>query len=107
MQESIKKHLHERFLSEEKVPGISVTKKVQDETGETNKEAQSEIKKKLNDYNKGVGEDKDTDIKKRELSDEEEAIRQNIEKKGGMQDLKFDSEVPDSYAERQRKINKT
>lgn len=104
MQESIKNKLHSRFLSEEKVPGVSVTKKVQDEEDDVNKKAQKDIKAKLDAYDKASGKkDKDAIVPpKRELSDEEEEIRQTVEKQGGMERLKFDGEVPKMYSDRQK-----
>lgn len=101
MQESIKNKLHSRFLSEDKVPGVSVTKKVQDEEDDVNKKTQKDIKSKLDAYDKASGKKDGTTPPKRELSDEEEDIRKYVEKQGGMERLKFDGEVSDMYSERQ------
>lgn len=103
MQNSIKNLLHARFLTEESVPGISVTKKVQDEEGRVNKSAQKDIKSKMGDYDKAsTGKPKDT-IKppKRELDKKEEDIHNNVELDGGMEDIKYDSEVDQRFKERQ------
>jgi hypothetical protein len=101
MQDLIKKRL--LSLHEEKVPGVSVTKKVQDEEEKVNKNAQKEIKKELDAYDQASGGKAKDDITppKRDLTDDEEDTRQYVEKRGGMNDLEYDGEVGDQFKDRQ------
>lgn len=103
MQDIIKKELHNRFITEAATPGITNTKKVQDEEGKVNKEAQSDIKKEMTAYDKASGSKAKDDIKppKRELSKTEDEVVDNSFK-GGLEDLQYDSEVSDTFKERQK-----
>ena len=102
MEESIKKQLQTRFLSEEKsAPGISQTADVQKLEKKINKDAQKEIKISLDDYEEASTSDVKDNIvpPKRDLSKDEETLRNYGT--NGLGDIAFDGEVGDDYKKRQ------
>jgi hypothetical protein len=102
IKNTIKEHLR-GFVSEASDPGISLTKKAHAESGKINKTANADSISNL----AGVTKIKSDNFKpvKRELSKTEQES-DDFQKRGGIQNLVFDSEVDAKYSERQEKAIK-
>jgi hypothetical protein len=91
-----------RQLSEEKVPGLDVTEKVNKESKKHNDEYQKEVEKKMTDYEKDTiknGKDDKVDVKVN-ATDKQKEIHDEVETLNGMEMVEYDQEPSDEFKER-------
>lgn len=97
----IKKHLNIE-LTESQVPGISITKKIQDETKKANDAALKDEAKKFEEYEDATAQE-DTDSiepKKNELSSDEETYHDEMEIMNGQEMIQYGNEPDKKFQER-------
>lgn len=97
----IKKALND-MISEDKVPGITTTKKVSDENGKFNKANQKEVAAKMKEYDKGSKPDElDKDVvNKVNATDDQKKYHDQMEIRNGQEMLKYDHEPSKRFKER-------
>lgn len=100
----IEKHLNAK-LSEAQVPGISITKKAQDESGDENEDAMKDVSKKMEDYEDSSAQEDTDSIEppKRNLDDKEKEFHEDYEDSNGMEQLRYDGSVGDKFKDRAEK----
>jgi hypothetical protein len=102
MNNKLIKEALKKLVSEEKTPGITNTKKVQDESGKFNKEAQKEVGKKMKDYDKGAKEDEldEKVVNKVNATDDQKEYHDQMEIRNGQEMIKYDQEPSKRFKER-------
>lgn len=100
----IKKHL-KATISEAQVPGISVTKKAQDDSKKENEEAMKDEAKRMEDYEDASAQEDTDSIEppKRNLDPAEKTYHEEYEDMNGMESLRYDGVVDDKFKDRAEK----
>jgi hypothetical protein len=100
----IKKHLTERFLSEETTPGISLNNKIRKDNAKINKKGVADIAKGSLEYNENLKQDKDTSKmapnKINYANDEQKTYHDEFEIMNGQEMIQYDNEPTDLFKER-------
>lgn len=100
----IKKHLNLTFLSEETVPGISVTASAKKESGKFNKDGVKAIEKDVATFEKNIKADKDAkgmaQNKFNYDDDFEKTYHDEMEIMNGQEMLQYDSKPNDTFKKR-------
>jgi len=100
----IKKYLNERFLSEDKTPGISVTAKNKKESGKINKAGVKDIEKKVGDFDDAVKADpnaKEMAPNKYVYTDDfEETYHSEMEIMNGQEMIQYTNKPDDLFTEK-------
>ena len=100
----IKKHLSEKFLSEEATPGISMNNKIRKDNAKINKKGVADIAKDSLEYNKELKQDKDTSKmapnKINYANDEQKTYHDEFEIMNGQEMVQYDNEPTDLFKER-------
>ena len=100
----IKKHLNLKFLSEETVPGISVTASAKKESGKFNKDGVKAIEKDVADFEKNIKADKDAkgmaQNKFNYDDDFEKTYHDEMEIMNGQEMLQYDSVPSEAFMKR-------
>jgi hypothetical protein len=100
----IKKHLNLTFLSEETVPGISVTASAKKESGKINKDGVKSIEKDVAAFEKNIKADKDAkgmaQNKFNYDDDFEKTYHDEMEIMNGQEMLQYDSKPNDTFKKR-------
>lgn len=100
----IKKHLNLTFLSEETVPGISVTASAKKESGKINKDGVKAIEKDVAAFEKNIKADKDAkgmaQNKFNYDDDFEKTYHDEMEIMNGQEMLQYDSKPNDTFKKR-------
>lgn len=100
----IKRHLENRFLSEEATPGIAVTAKVKKESGKNNKEGVAAIEKQVKDYDKDTKKKADSakmaPNKFNYNDDFEKTYHDEMEILNGQEMIQYDSYPNKEFTER-------
>lgn len=84
-----------------KVPGVSVTNKVQKDSEKSNKEYYKDVKKKMSDYT-GIPEGENKPVMFLPSEDEQEYIN-NIRGGKGLEDVIYDNDLTDEFKDRAKK----
>ena len=102
MNNKIIKEALKKLVSEEKTPGISNTKKVQDESGKFNKAAQKEMGSKMKEYDKGAKKSEldEKQMNKVNADDDQKKYHDEMEIRNGQEMIKYDQEPSKRYKER-------
>jgi hypothetical protein len=100
----IKKHLNSKFISEETVPGISVTAAVNKESGKFNKDGVKAIEKDVTAFEKNVRADKnEKEMAQNKFNyddDFEKTYHDEMEIMNGQEMLQYDSKPDDNFKKR-------
>lgn len=100
----IKKHLSEKFLSEEATPGISMNNKIRKDNAKINKKEVADIAKDSLNYNKELKQDKDTSKmapnKTNYANDKQKTYHDEFEIMNGQEMVQYDNEPTDLFKER-------
>lgn len=90
-----------RNITEEKVPGLSVTNKVQKDSEKTNKDYYKDVAKKMDDYTESPK--KGTQPVKAELTNKEKEFVDNIRGGKGLQHVTYDLDPSKEFKDRAKK----
>ena len=100
----IKKHLNTKFISEETVPGISVTAAANKESGKFNKDGVKAIEKDVTAFEKNVKADKnEQEMAQNKFNydnDFEKTYHDEMEIMNGQEMLQYDSKPDDNFKKR-------
>lgn len=92
----------DKQVSENKVPGVSVTQKAQNKAKEQNNSAYDELTKKYKEYENSLKQDEEEfEPVKRNHTDSEAEYHDDAEIMNGMESLRYDGEVNDKFRDRQ------
>lgn len=94
-------NLIRKIVKEEKVPGVSVTKKAQDGSKKETDAYYKEVTKKMGDYDRNLKQDDDFTPPKRDLTDDERDFHDEVELGRGMEHLRYDNEPNETFKKRQ------